>query len=576
MPFPLTDLKSKRLAPAYSVLVIGFALSVALAFWAHREINGRANDAFKAEMRVNFEIIGNGVLRYLDAIRSAKSYVQSHPNATSADWNTYIDGQEWRHKLPALLDLGYAEAKPDKGTNIVIRYVTSRSSILHDVGISAFTNAHYLTARNQARDTGFPFATSVVGLGTNIVGQVLFLANYDDLDSPGLDDRRAAFKGFAFGSVDPEQLWNDVLAKTDRGPISIALAGTDRALQLAKSSEPLRRTVRYGTWGQQWPLLCVAKTPLIDPAARRLPGLIAALGGAISIILFGLIALQSHRRLQAEDAKAKTEKEKHLLEQQVAQRTRELQITNQQLQQALAKERELNEMKSSFVSTVSHEFRTPLGIVVSSAEILECYLDRLSATERAEHLSSIKTSAAQMTELMESVLEFSKVEAKMSNFDSSVIDIDSLCHRIVDEVESSTNVTCPIRLRLDGKIGTLCSNENVLRTILINVLTNAVKYSQPGGEVDFRVARTERALSFVIEDHGIGIPKEELPKLLVPFQRGSNTNGRPGTGLGLALVKRCVDLHGGRLELQSEEGKGTTVTITLPTTALTTGLSTKA
>ena len=553
--------------PAFSALLIGLGLSIWAAVWIHREIEARAWERFRTEMKVNFEIVGNGILRYLDTVRSAKSFAESHPDATPEEWQTYIDGQEWQHRVPALLDIGYAEiTNAGSSTNLLVRFSASRDAPLHPPGSGIHANQNYVNALNHARDTGFPGATPVVDLKTNsaVLGQMLFLAAYSDLDSPGVSDRRAAFKGVAFGSIDPEKLWDDLLKKTARGPIAMSLAGTSSGLELAKSPERFRKTVRYGTWEQKWPLLCVARVSFVDPVSQRMPGMIVALGGALSILLFGLMAMQTHHRIKAEADKARVEKTNEELERRVADRTHELSLTNESLKVALSRERELNELKSSFVSTVSHEFRTPLGIVVSSAEILERYFARLSEAERAEHLRSIQQSAAQMTELMEGVLQFSKVEAGLNAPEKQSLDLPKLCHRIADEVQSSTNGRCPIQLTLPVDVGCVYSNENLLRTILINLLSNAVKYSPAGKTVRFEVRHESSGVIFRILDDGIGIPKTDLPKLFSPFQRGSNTTSFAGTGLGLTLVKKCVDLHGGRLDLESHEGVGTTVTVTLP------------
>jgi signal transduction histidine kinase len=144
------------------------------------------------------------------------------------------------------------------------------------------------------------------------------------------------------------------------------------------------------------------------------------------------------------------------------------------------------------------------------------------------------------------------------------LDLATLCRQLADEVLSATNRSCPIELRTEESLETAQGDASLLRHILTNLLSNAVKYSPPGTPVTLEVARAGCSARFTVSDRGIGIPAEDQRNLFKAFARGGNVDQRPGTGLGLVIVKRCVDLHGGRLELQSKVGTGTTVTITLP------------
>lgn len=251
------------------------------------------------------------------------------------------------------------------------------------------------------------------------------------------------------------------------------------------------------------------------------------------------------------------------LERRIRERTMELAEANVRLLETLEREQELGQLKSNFVSLVSHEFRTPLGVILSSAEMLQRYFARLGEGERQEYLRSIHEAVQRMAELMEEVLVFNKVEAGMSELNAEPLDLAALCRRIADEVASSTGHRCPIACEF-GRMSTARADERLLRHILINVLNNAVKYSEPGAPVKFAVKRSKDGAVCVIRDQGIGIPAEDLATLFVPFRRGGNVGRRAGTGLGLAIAKRCVDLHGGTIDFKSEIGAGTTVTVRLP------------
>lgn len=235
-----------------------------------------------------------------------------------------------------------------------------------------------------------------------------------------------------------------------------------------------------------------------------------------------------------------------------------------ELKRALERERELHQLKSDFVSMVSHEFRTPLGIIQSSAEILADYLEQLEPEERREQLQSIIHSSGRMARLMEEVLLLGRLEANRMQFKPAPLDLAALCRCLVDEMQSAM----PHEVRIEFFTADLpmrfLADESLLRHILLNLLSNAVKYSEAGQTVTFLGRSTASGVEFVIQDRGIGIPAAELEHLFTAFQRGSNVGQRPGTGLGLMIVKRCLELHGGTLTLDSQPQQGTTAIVNLP------------
>lgn len=243
---------------------------------------------------------------------------------------------------------------------------------------------------------------------------------------------------------------------------------------------------------------------------------------------------------------------------------------------ALEQEKALNRLKSNFVSLVSHEFRTPLGIIMSAAEILENYLDRLSPERRREHLQDIHQATQRMSELMEEVLLLAKVEAGKVELKPAPIDVPLFCRRLTEEVLAATGRVCPIGYSGPTEVEEGAGDEALLRHIFTNLLSNAVKYSAPGQSVGFTFERQGHLGLFLVRDSGIGIPESDAEQLFQTFHRGSNVGERPGTGLGLVIVKRCIELHGGTISLQSRMGEGTTVTVQLPLFVATPGVDTAA
>ena len=231
---------------------------------------------------------------------------------------------------------------------------------------------------------------------------------------------------------------------------------------------------------------------------------------------------------------------------------------------ALAREKELSQLKSSFVSMVSHEFRTPLGIIQSSAELLRDFHKKMPPAEFNEQLESITRNTSRMAGLMEEVLVLSRLDAGKLDFKPVTLDLSLFCHRLVDEVLSATNRRCVIELSLASVPAEGDADEQLLGHIFTNLLSNAVKYSEPGATVRFAIERDGSDAVCLVQDRGIGISEDDQKELFKAFHRGSNVGSRPGTGLGLLLVKRCAELHRGRVQLHSKIGEGTSVVVRLP------------
>ena len=242
-----------------------------------------------------------------------------------------------------------------------------------------------------------------------------------------------------------------------------------------------------------------------------------------------------------------------------------------EIRKALEKEKELSELRASFVSIVSHEFRTPLTTIQSSAELLERYSDRLSEDKKHNHFIRIQSAVRRMTQLLDDVLTIGKAEAGKLQFDPKLMDLVAFCGEIVESMQSfgtyqHTNASYQHTLTFatHGDCTNVQMDENLLEHILTNLLSNAIKYSPNGGTVQFDLICNQSSAVFRIQDSGIGIPIEDLETLFDSFGRASNVGTIQGTGLGLAIVKRCVDLHGGNIAIESTLGVGTTFTVTLP------------
>jgi PAS domain S-box-containing protein len=238
-----------------------------------------------------------------------------------------------------------------------------------------------------------------------------------------------------------------------------------------------------------------------------------------------------------------------------------------EVREALEQQKALNELRSRFVAMTSHEFRTPLAAILSAEEVLRHYGDRLPPEERVETLDSILNGVRRMTRMMDRVLLLGKADANMLEFEPADVDLPQLCGVLAEEAKAQhPKASCPVAVDVGPGVGRGLYDEKLLRHIFGNLLSNAIKYSPEGGAVRFTVKRDGAETVFEVRDSGIGIPADEVPHLFESFHRASNVGAIQGTGLGLAIVKNAVERHGGRIDLQTKVGEGTTFVVRLPHT----------
>ncbi len=232
---------------------------------------------------------------------------------------------------------------------------------------------------------------------------------------------------------------------------------------------------------------------------------------------------------------------------------------------ALEKEKEMGEAKSRLVNMASHEFRTPLATILSTSDLLLHYHDRLDETRRLDLLGKIQKEVQTMTGLLEDFLYFGRGEAGNLEFRPEPVQIQRFARECIPRVMNSLPAYPEVKW-----VAVLEENffpildKKLFERIFLNLLSNALKYSPPDSVIDLALTREKEGISLQIKDRGIGIPKNDQNKLFRPFFRGSNTKDHAGTGLGLAIARMATELHGGHLELESEEGHGTSVRVFLP------------
>lgn len=237
------------------------------------------------------------------------------------------------------------------------------------------------------------------------------------------------------------------------------------------------------------------------------------------------------------------------------------------LEQSLIKERELNELRSMFVSTASHQFRTPLTVIQSGVEIMEMYLEDLPAQKQERfqrQFKKIQGEVERLHYLMSDILVLGRANAARTPFQPETCDLINFCQQIIEEKYNNRyEENRKINFSVSGKIQPVDFDPKLIGHAIENIISNAYKYSEKGN-LAFDVFFTGPEVKISISDPGMGIPEEDLKNLFQPFYRATNTNDIEGTGLGLAIMKEFVDKHNGKIFVSSILNKGTTVNVILP------------
>ncbi|QKQ73783.1 ATP-binding protein [Nostoc sp. TCL240-02] len=236
------------------------------------------------------------------------------------------------------------------------------------------------------------------------------------------------------------------------------------------------------------------------------------------------------------------------------------------LEKALEKEQELNRLKSLFISTVSHEFRNPLTVIQTAVELIEMKGANLTDVKRGIYLKRIQGAVQSMEKLMEEVLFVGRAEATKLVYNPAPLNLEQFCLELIKDFSIVESSVCEVVFTCHSDRTDAVMDEGLLNYMFGNLLSNAIKYSPRGGKIEFNLIcdPIENLAIFYIQDQGMGIPEADQARLFESFYRGSNVQSIKGTGLGLVIVKRCVDAHRGQISVTSQIGVGTTFTVILP------------
>lgn len=239
----------------------------------------------------------------------------------------------------------------------------------------------------------------------------------------------------------------------------------------------------------------------------------------------------------------------------------ELETTKELISISLENEKELNRLKSRFLSMASHEFRTPLSAVLLSTSLIDKYAEPYNSQEIGKHIGKIKNAVAGLTFILNNFLQLEKLEGGQVDTTLQVFDLKQFGHELTEEMQLLNKGSQIITYSHDGGNTEVKMDKNLLKNSLVNLISNAVKYSGAHAKIDFATAIYDEVITITVKDNGIGIPKEDQKYLFDAFFRAHNTGSIPGTGLGLNIVARHVELMNGKITVKSSINKGTIFTL---------------
>ena len=561
---PMTDNQQHRTGgrrTAFLVLLVALA-TTAFGVWREREIARqnqiiRWQDSFTQLQPILVPLIG----QKFETLRDQAKSTLRRENFSESSWQDFLTATEWQSRFPGMVEIGYADFSEDKCT---VKFLASQETPpAHTPGFDLNSDAVIREALQKSTDGGYGIGSReiLLGHGTNATRVIVGLLPLPKRDVPPgtAAENRANLHGFVFFALDQKKYFAAAQSQLKNLPLELQLLPVDEAAPARTATQRLFSS--SGTSGE-WRFAATMKAPT---ASETVPQWIVLTGGiGLSLLLYFLFVTQARLRLEAELANERILQHdaeilalNRDLEEKITARTAELNV-------ALAEEKELNRLKSNFISMVTHEIRTPLALILGSSEILSRYLDRLAPEKRAEHLKTIDSAVQRMSALLEDVLLFSKAEAGRMEFNPVAMDLKKFCTQLLDEAASATNRRCPFGLNVTNISELARGDENLLRHVFANLLANAAKYSPAGTPVTFSVSRDGGDAIFIVQDKGMGIPDDDCKRLFTPFYRGKNVATIQGTGLGLVIVKHCVEQHGGKIEIESAENLGTTVRVRLP------------
>lgn len=496
------------------MLTLAFALVPAwFALVTYREARLKDSKLYETTTQVLSEQLQRSMERYVYFLVVMRNQSHNLDGASLAGGRMTTAGFAWREQLPHLISFAYLERIDGKA---VVRWRSEERVPVINVGDDLAEDPRIAAAMKLEKSQGH---LATMGCMLDNHRMLILLA----VDGPAPAN---ATRGYIAGWIDLDSLCRDAALPLIK----------DRALEARPLREDettpagaKRAIIRDG--GAKWEVGITRGAQFGEQISKPTPWLVFI---AIALSTVPLVILAT-----------------------LASRASGLKV-------ALAAEQEVVRQQRYFTQSVSHEFRTPLGIILSGADLLESYSGKLSPERQSEVLAEIKDNTRHMNEMIERVLMLGRIESSGLSCNPKPVNVRKFCEELAGKVLKSAAHDCK-PVAIDAPDCEAMLDTTVLGSALGNLLSNALKYSSTEKAVTLKVIRDKSKIAFVVADHGIGIPARDLQRVCDPFHRCGNVGEVPGTGLGLAIAQRCAVLHGGTLKIESVEGQGTIATIMIPT-----------
>lgn len=579
----------RRYIPLGITLILGTGLSIIAAMFVGRWESSNSQIQFQRQIENLATALQRSSNRYIDILISISDYyaaaqlqierrdfnqfvqrsLKSYPGIQALEWAPLVKNsdrltyeQQMRatgHRqfhITELTDKLVLTRADDRPQYIPVTYVEPLEGNEAALGYDLNSNPIRAAAIQTTRDTGQVIATGRIRLvqeQRDQFGYLVFLPIYRGVATPAsVAERRTRLEGFLLGVFRVSDVIEESLQNLS-GDINFTLYdqnatpekrllgfydATSKRLMTTEPDRPLAAT-------RNSPLLQLCPhasecTHILTVGQRRWllvfsPAASYPIGtnyGAIATLLIGLVL------------------------------TGGLVLFLHTLNMELDRTKELSQLKFRFFSMASHELRTPLSTILLSSESLQTNHTQLSEAQRHKNIQRIHLAAKRMSQQISDILMLTRVQVGKPDFNPELFDLEPFCQQLLDEMQMGITQT----LVFDGNCHTtrVFFDKKLLRSMLTNLWSNAIKYSSSQSSIDFSLKCDFHSATFQIHDRGIGIPAEDQPHIWETFFRGSNVGEVLGTGLGLAVVKTCVELHQGQLAIISQVGQGTTVTVELP------------
>lgn len=579
----------------YLVLIVSMLITLGATFIFYKSAQAKDNLRFQNEVARVENRLQVLLGAYVAVIKAGRGYIESTENLTRQKFSNFVQSLELNKNYRGIQGIGYiksitaaeqkeltkrmqAEQFPDfkifpeneslvKQT--VIYFEPPEEDNLRLIGFDMAGEISRNRALARARDTSEATATGKINLtldteSENSTGFLIFVPVFKGKKPETIEERRSSLDGYVFGSFRESSFLQDVQNSISVSDIAVTIYESERASEniLAQTAvnsievnEGFSTTTELEVAGRKWIVEYHTLPVFALQSSTGWTPLIFISGLIFSMLFFGITYLESYARVNAEKISSdlqESEREKGFL------------LEREQLERKRAEE--ASKAKDEFISIVSHELRTPLNAIAGWTKVL--YAENLTPKIKKQALQKIDKNLRTQTFIVEELLDFSQLVSKKINLNQQKTDFSKLFEDAFSQVAALAQDK-EIQLIKENSLNgqRVYGDDERLKKVIKNLLANAVKFTPKGGAVTARVEEKDSAIKLTIKDNGQGIKPDFLPQIFERFKQAdsSTTRKHGGLGLGLAITRHIVKLHGGSIEAASEgEGKGATFIVKLP------------